>query len=93
MVTFINKIIDRCSNNNYKTNIGYKKVLTKRERQVLKLREEKGHTQEEVAKLLDISQAAVSKFECNAHKKIRNAKITLKIADDLGVEVEDRVYV
>lgn len=68
-------------------------MLTKRERQVLELREEKGHTQQEVAKLLGISQAAVSKFECNAHKKIRNAKITLKIANKLGVEVEDRVYV
>lgn len=68
-------------------------MLTKRERQVLKLREEKGHTQEEVAKLLNISQAAVSKFECNAHKKIRNAKITVGLAEKLGVEVEEYVYI
>jgi hypothetical protein len=61
-------------------------VLTDREIEVLKLRK-KGLTQVEVAEQLDISQAAVSNFEKNAHKKIRDAQQTLNTADKLGVDI------
>lgn len=63
-------------------------MLTRKEIEVLKLRN-KGLKQVEVSEKLGISQAAVSKFEKNAKEKIRKAKRTLRIARELGVEVED----
>lgn len=45
--------------------------------------------QNEIADELDISQAAVSKFECNAKQKLQDAKKTVKAADKLDLEVEE----
>lgn len=63
-------------------------MLTRKEYEVLELRK-KGLTQKEVAKKLEISQAAVSKFEKNAIKKILDAQKTLDIAKKLDVEVKE----
>jgi transcriptional regulator len=63
-------------------------LLTKKEIKVLELRQQK-LTQTEVAKKLDISQAAVSKFEKNAISKIRHALRTLEIAKKMKLEVEE----
>lgn len=60
-------------------------MLTEREIEVLELRRD-GLTQVEVAAQLDITQAAVSNFEQNAHEKIEDAKDTLATAEELGVE-------
>ena len=57
-------------------------MLTEKEIQVLELRAQ-GLIQTEVSKKLGISQAAVSHFENNAHKKIRAAKKTMHIAKKL----------
>ena len=66
-------------------------MLTRKEREVLELRQ-KGLKQTEVAKKLKISQAAVSKFEKNAIDKIKEAHRTILIAKKLKVEVEDDEY-
>ena len=63
-------------------------MITKKEREVLELRKQ-GLTQVEVAKKLKISQAAVSKFEKNAIRKIQEAFKTVALAKKLGVEVEE----
>jgi Tfx family DNA-binding protein len=60
-------------------------ALTSKEIQVLELRA-KGLTQIEVAKKLDISQAAISHFEKNALKKIEDAKRTLEETRRLGLK-------
>ncbi len=60
-------------------------MLTKKEIEVLELRQ-KGLIQKEVAKKLGISQAAVSHFEKNAHRKISEAKATLETARRIGVK-------
>ena len=60
-------------------------MLTEREMRVLELRAKK-LTQIEVSKKLGISQAAVSHFETNALRKIREAKETLKIARKLRLK-------
>lgn len=60
-------------------------MLTAKEIKVLELRA-KGLTQIEVSKKLRISQAAVSHFETNALKKIREAKETMKVARKLGLK-------
>ena len=62
-------------------------MLTDKEIKVLELRKQ-GLTQVEVAEKLGITQAAVSNFEKNAHRKISDAEETLKIAEDLGVKDE-----
>ena len=48
-------------------------MLTKKEKQILELRK-KGLRQERIASKLKISQPAVSAFENNALRKIREAK-------------------
>ena len=53
--------------------------LTDRELSVLRLRAE-GLTQAETAKRLKISQAAVSDFENNAKRKIKDAEDTIDLA-------------
>jgi len=63
-------------------------VLTKKEIQVLELRK-KGLKQSEIASKLKISQPAVSAFESNALRKIRNAKKLLDIVKKIGVEYEE----
>lgn len=60
-------------------------MLTEKEIQVLELRAKK-LTQIEVSKKLDISQAAVSHFEKNAHRKIKEAEQALEIAKKLGIK-------
>jgi Tfx family DNA-binding protein len=59
-------------------------ALTEKEINVLKLRAQR-LTQVEVAKRLQISQAAVSDFEKNARRKIEEARATLKLAEELEV--------
>jgi len=60
-------------------------MLTEKEIQVLELRAKK-LTQVEVSKKLDISQAAISHFENNAHRKIKEAEQTLEVAKRLGLK-------
>ena len=63
-------------------------MLTKKERQILELRK-KGMKQEDIASRLRISQPAVSSFERNALKKIREAKQVVEIADSMGIKYDD----
>ena len=60
-------------------------MLTRKEIKVLELRAKK-LTQTEVSKKLGISQAAVSQFEKNALRKIREAAETIKDAKRLGLK-------
>lgn len=60
-------------------------MLTKKEIQVLELRAKK-LTQIDVSKKIGISQAAVSHFETNALKKIKEANEALKVAKKLGIK-------
>ena len=63
-------------------------MLTKKEKQILELRK-KGLKQNEIASKLKISQPAVSAFESNALRKIRNAKRVMDFAKKLGIEYEE----
>ena len=63
-------------------------MLTKKERQILELRK-KGFKQTEIASKLKISQPAVSSFESNALRKIRNAKKVMEFVKQLGIEYEE----
>ncbi len=63
-------------------------MLTKKEIEVLKLRK-KGLTQLEIAKILKISQPAVSGFYNNSLKKIREARKVSEIAEKLKLKLED----
>lgn len=63
-------------------------MLTKKERQILELRK-KGLKQEDIASKLRISQPAVSSFERNALKKIREAREIMELADELGIKYEE----
>jgi transcriptional regulator len=58
-------------------------MLTEKEIQVLELRAKK-LIQTEVSKKLGISQAAVSHFEKNALRKIKEAEQVVEIAKKLG---------
>lgn len=60
-------------------------MLTDKEIRILELRAKK-LTQIEVSKKLSISQAAVSHFEKNALRKIKEAEQTLEIARKLGLK-------
>jgi len=59
-------------------------MLTEKEIQILELRAKK-LTQVEVSKKLDISQAAVSHFEKNALRKIKESETVIEIAKKLGL--------
>lgn len=59
-------------------------MLTEKESKVLELRAKK-LTQIDVSKKLKISQAAVSHFEKNALRKIKEAEQILEIAKKLGL--------
>lgn len=63
-------------------------MLTEKEKQILELRK-KDLKQKEIASKLKISQPAVSAFENNALKKIRNAKKIMEFAKKLGVKYEE----
>ena len=63
-------------------------MITRKEKQVLELRK-KGLKQSEIASKLRISQPAVSAFVNNALRKIRDAKKTMELVKDLGIEYEE----
>jgi len=63
-------------------------MLTEKEKQVLELRK-KGLKQIEIATKLKISQPAVSAFENNALRKIRNAKKIMEFVKKLGIKYEE----
>lgn len=63
-------------------------MLTKKEKKILELRK-KGLKQNDIASKLKISQPAVSAFENNALRKIRNAKKIMEFAKELGIEYEE----
>lgn len=62
-------------------------MLTEQELTVLRLRKS-GKTQVQIAKELSISQAAVSKFERNAERKLIEAEQLLALAKSEGIRVE-----
>ncbi|MBI4149464.1 helix-turn-helix domain-containing protein [Candidatus Woesearchaeota archaeon] len=61
-------------------------MLSDKEQEVLKLRKQ-GLKQSEIAKKLRISQPAVSSFEKNAYRKIREAGELLEIIKKLGIDM------
>ena len=61
-------------------------MLSDKELEVLKLRKQ-GLKQSEIAKKLKISQPAVSSFEKNAYRKIREAAELLEIIKKQGIEL------
>ena len=63
-------------------------MLTKKEIEVLKLRK-KGLIQQEIARILKISQPAVSGFYNNSLKKIREARKVSEIAEKLKLKPGD----
>jgi transcriptional regulator len=64
-----------------------RRMLTEKELEVLR-RRSRGESQREIARALKISQAAVSKFETNAHRKLLEAEQVLTISKELGLSVE-----
>ena len=64
-------------------------MLTERELQVLELRK-KGLKQSEVAKKLKITQSAVSLFEKNAHRKIKDSARVLEIIKEMGIKYDKK---
>ncbi len=62
-------------------------LLTEKEIEVLQLRK-LGLTQVEVSKKMGISQAAVSSFEKNAHRKIDDSQQILKLVVQLKINSE-----
>tara|TARA_Y100000034_G_C6565011_1_gene244647 strand:- start:5 stop:196 length:192 start_codon:yes stop_codon:yes gene_type:complete len=62
-------------------------MLTEREIEVIKLRK-KGLKQSEISKKLKLSQPAISGFERNANKKIKDVFEILKIIKKIGVKIE-----
>ncbi len=63
-------------------------MLTEKELQILTLRKE-GLLQIDIAKRLKMTQGAISRFEANAKRKIREAKIELSMLERLGIDIED----
>jgi transcriptional regulator len=63
-------------------------MITKKEKEILELRK-KGLKQKDIASKLKISQPAVSAFESNALRKIRNAKKVMDYVKGLGIEYEE----
>ena len=63
-------------------------MLTKKEKQILELRK-KGLKQNVIASKLKISQPAVSAFESNALRKIRDAKKIMDFVKKFGIEYEE----
>ena len=61
-------------------------MLTEREIEILKLR--KKLKQKEIAVKLKLSQPAISKFEKNAKRKIKEALETIEIIKKIGVKIE-----
>lgn len=63
-------------------------MLTKKEKQILELRK-KGLKQEQIASKLKISQPAVSAFENNSLRKIKEAKKVMEFAKEMRIEYEE----
>ena len=63
-------------------------MLTKKEKQILELRK-KGLKQSQIASKLRISQPAVSAFESNALRKVRDANKIIDFVKELGIEYEE----
>jgi len=63
-------------------------MLTKKEKEILELRKKK-LKQSEIGSKLNISQPAVSAFENNAIRKIKEAKMIVEFAKKLGIEYEE----
>ena len=63
-------------------------MLTKKEKQILEFRK-KGIKQSEIASKLKISQPAVSAFESNAIRKIRDARMLIEFVKGLGLKYEE----
>ena len=63
-------------------------MLTEREFEVLSRRAKK-EDQAAIAKALKISQAAVSQFETNAHKKLLDAQKTLDLLGKTRATLQD----
>ncbi len=63
-------------------------MLTKKEMQILELRK-KGMKQVEIASKLKITQPAVSAFESNAIRKIRDAKKLIDFVKNSGIKYEE----
>ncbi len=64
-------------------------LITKKEKEVILLRAKENLTQLAVAEKLGISQAAVSKFERSALKKIRESHKIIKFANKYNIKVEE----
>ncbi len=62
-------------------------MLTEKELIVLQ-RRARGESQQRIANALGISQAAVSKFESNAHRKILEAEQLRAITRELKITIE-----
>jgi len=59
-------------------------MLTEREKKVLELRA-KGLGQNEIARRMKITQAAVSQFQTNAYKKIKESVELIEFAKKKGI--------
>lgn len=65
-------------------------MLTEKELEVL-TRRARGESQQTISRALKISQAAVSKFETNARRKILEADEVLRLAGRLGIRIEEGI--
>ena len=63
-------------------------MLTKKEIQVLELRK-RGLKQKQIASKLKISQPAVSAFENNALRKIKEAKKVMELVKEMRIEYDE----
>ncbi len=63
-------------------------MLTAKELEVLR-RRARGETQQQVAKALAVSQAAVSKFETNGHRKLIDAELLIRVSKTIGIVTEE----
>jgi len=64
-------------------------MLTKREIEVLKLKK-KGLSQGEIAKKLKISQPAVSLFERNIRRKLKDSVRALELIKEIGIKYDKK---
>ena len=64
-------------------------MLTKKEIEILKLRK-KGLNQGEISKKLQISQPAVSLFERNIRRKLKDSVRDLEIIKELGIKYDKK---
>lgn len=61
-----------------------KMLLTEKEREVMELRAQ-GLNQYEIARRMKVTQAAVSQFQTNAHRKIKEAVKLIDFAKKKGI--------